>query len=59
VFVKYLRDDTDDVAPRLWRKFTDVCNVNSYMMTAVTNRTKIRRTLSIVSDLASDRVVIS
>ena len=33
VFVIYLRDDTDDVAPRLWRKFTDICKVNSNMMT--------------------------
>jgi len=25
----YLRDNTDDVAPRLWREFTDIWNESS------------------------------
>ncbi len=34
VLVTYLRDDADDIAPRLGRKFTDICNANSEMIAA-------------------------
>lgn len=52
----YLRDNTNDVPPRLWCEFADICKGRSDK--TVTYQKKSMRTLSIVCDLASNGIVI-